>query len=286
MRNTAFIIVVLVGFFVNPGCNNNAEKQVSEKDTIRNAKKLPTPDSTDYEGCYEEFFKRLPRFSDSGSAYLVWKNGKRKSLTQFFKDEFMSPVSQYGKKDLDGDGISELIIFNYTGGAHCCDEYYFFRQKSGQDFEFKAHLMGGQACIDAASNLITYSFSELLGYFYSCYACSFNDSSGNFKTMREIQLKYTGPKLEIVPYDKNAEQQNLKNLDVLQKNGFEKIEETMDNGWRKEIAMNLAIWHFNHNKNWKQTKLLFNKYYKFPDASKVWKEFHRTLAESEKENSF
>jgi hypothetical protein len=60
----------------------------------------------------------------------------------------------------------------------------------------------------------------------------------------------------------------------------------MDSGWRKELAINLAIWHFNHNRNWKKTKKLFDNYYNFKDAPKVWTEFHRTMKEATKENSF
>lgn len=287
MRKTRISIFFFTGFFLITGCNNNTNRQVVEvrKDSVHNKKAADT-DTTNYYSCYENFFKELPRFNDSSSAYLVWNTGKRKSLTQFFKDEFMSPVSQYGKKDIDGDGVAELIIFNYTGGAHCCDEYYIFHQNNEREFEYKAHIMGGQACIEAATNTISYSFSETFGYFFSCYACEFSDSSGIFKTMREIQLKYAGSKLQVITYDSSSAKQNIINLQLLKNHGYEKVEGLMDNGWRKEFATNLAIWHYNHNKNWKQTKKLFDSYYTFKDAPKVWKEFHRTIIEAAKENSF
>lgn len=288
MRKTSISIFFFAGFFLMTGCNNNNDnRQVVEvrEDSIHN-KKAADINTTNYYSCYENFFKELPRFNDSSSAYLVWNTGKRKSLTQFFKDEFMSPVSQYGKKDIDGDGVAELIIFNYTGGAHCCDEYYIFHQNDEHNFEYKAHIIGGQACMEPATNTITYSFSETLGYFFSCYACGFSDSSGTFKTMREIQLKYAQSKLSVITYDTSAARQNLINLQVLKKHGYEKIEGLMDSGWRKEFAINLAIWHYNHNKKWKLTKKIFDKYYAFKDAFTVWKEFHSTLIEAAKENSF
>ncbi len=290
MRNCWLIIILLGGFFLMAGCNNNSEVVIKHKDSIQD-KKQPEKeadevDTTNYESCYEDFFKGLPRFNDSASAYLILGNGKRKSLTQFFKDEFMSPVSQYGIKDLDADGVKELIIFNYTGGPHCCDDYYIFRQKNEREFELKAHIMGGQACIDTATNIIGYSFSELLGYFFSCYACGFADSTGTFKTLREIHLKYSNARLQVITYDSILENQNPANLEVLQKHGYEKVEDMMDSGWRKEFAMNFAVWHYNHGKNWRQTKKLFQTYYTFQDAPKFWKEFYRTMMDAGKDNSF
>lgn len=282
------IILLVIDCFLMAACNDNdsGKKMAGVARDTSSLIKPPDVDTTSFDSCFEDFFKGLPRFSDSLSAYLVWQNGKRKTLTQFFKDEFMSPVSQYGKKDIDGDGITELVIFNYTGGAHCCDEYFIFSQKNENEFEYKAHIMGGQACIDPATNTITYSFSESLGYFFSCYACGISDSTGKFKTMREIQLKFADSKLQVVNYDTAAARQNITNLEILQQHGFEKIVGLMDNGWRKEFAINFAIWYYNHGKEWKQTKRLFDKYYTFKDADKVWKEFYRTMKEIAKENSF
>ena len=281
------LIILLVTIVIIVSCNNDdAAKRVikADKGTVHNS--YEDTGNIDFNSCYENFFKGLPRFRDSSIAYLVWKNKERKRLTQFFKDEFMGTVSQYGKKDLDGDGTMELIIFNYTGGAHCCDEYYIFSEKKEQEFEYKAHITGGQACIDATSNRISYSLSETLGYFFSCFACGMADTTGVFKTLREIQLKYAGSTLQVVTYDSLLAKQNISNLEVLKKNGFEKITGLMDNGWRKEFAINIAIWHYNHGKNWKLTKLLFDKYYTFKDSPKVWKEFYRTMSEAAKENDF
>lgn len=286
------MVGVVISFFlvvITTGCKYKADKQADDnvddstqivKDSVVNREDLA------FENCYENFFTELPKFKDSNSAFLLLKNGKKLTLTQFFRNEYMSPVSQYGRKDLDGDGIMELIIYNNTGGAHCCDEYYIFKQNNNDVFDFGAHIVSGQACIDAKTNIFTYSFSETLGYFFACYACGFQDSSGAFKIMREMRLQYRDSKLEIIPYDSTEEKQNLRNLDILQRHGFEKVEGLMDNGWRKEFAMNFAVWHYNHGKNWKSTKKLFDKYYNFKDAVKVWNEFYNILRDTEKENSF
>jgi len=262
------------------GCNSNADKfkegDGMDMDSAARA----------YAECYENFFADLPKFNDSSSALLILESTRKVSITQFFKEEYMSPVAQYGLKDLDSDGVTELVIYNNSGGAHCCDEYYIFSQINEKEFDFKSHLMGSGACISAVTNTISFSFSETLGYFFGCYACGFNDSSANFKTMRGIILQFKKGKLVVVPYSSAEEKQNIVNLQVLKNHGYEKVEGMMDNGWRKEFAMNLAVWHYNHGKDWDRTKKLFDNYYKFEDAEKVWNEFYHTLKESEKENSF
>lgn len=286
MQTGKWMILFFLIFLLTAGCDNNAKRNPG--DQIHDSMQAGEDDSSKlaYADCYENFFKALPKFSDSMSASLLLQDGKRITLTRFFRDEFMSQVSQYGKKDLDGDGTEELIVFNNTGGAHCCDEYYIFTQKTKNEFEFKAHLMGGETCIDATNNTFAYSFGETFGYFFTCYACEFEDSSGAFHSKREIQLKYASGKLQVIPYGSEDEKQIRVNLQILQDHGFEKVEGLMDSGWRKEFAMNLAVWHFNHNKDWKQTKQLFDQYYHFRDAAKVWKEFHNTLQEFGKENTF
>lgn len=288
MQTDRLIILLFFVFSIAAGCNNNVKKNPGGSMYDSSQAGRVDEDSTKlaYTDCYEIFFKALPKFKDSMSASLILQNGKRITLTRFFKDEFMSQVSEYGKKDLDGDGKEELIVFNNTGGAHCCDEYYIFSQKKDNEFQFKAHLMGGETCIDATDNTFTYSFSETFGYFFTCYACEFNDSTGTFHALREVQLKYDSGKLQVIPYNSADEKQNLTNLEILQNHGFEKVEGLMDSGWRKEFAMNLAVWHYNHNKDLKQTKALFDRYYNFQDAVKVWKEFYSSLQDFGKENTF
>jgi hypothetical protein len=281
------IILSLLGFVGLLACKDPAAGMQEAKGSDSMQFDQDSPDSTFViKSCYENFFNGLPHFRDSGSAVLILGDGTRTSLTQFFKDEFMSPVSEYGIKDLDRDGLNELIVFNNTGGAHCCDEYHIFHQRREDEFELKAHIMGGQTCIDPSTNAFNFSFTENLGYFFACYACEFEDSTGAFKPMRDISLVYSNGALEVTPYDSIAEKQNLFNLEVLQNHGFEDLEGMMDNGWRKEFAMNFAVWHFNHGKNWNNTRQLFRKYYNFSDSLKVWQEFFTTLTESARENTF
>jgi hypothetical protein len=284
-----WITRLMAGYFflalAATGCTGTADKQAGDK--AGDSVVAETPDEMLFdESCYNNFFTGLPKFKDSLSALLLLESGKKATLTQFFRDEYMSTMAQYGTKDLDGDGTIELVIYNNTGGAHCCDEYYIFQQKAKSEFRYQGQLVSGQVCVDAATNIFTYSFTETYGYFFGCYACTFQDSTGVFKSMREIQLRFSKNKFEVVPYDTAAEKQNILNLQVLYDHGYEELEGMMDNGLRKEFAMNFAVWHFNHGQDWKKTKKLFDQYYHFNDAVKIWMEFYNILKEVSQQNSF
>jgi hypothetical protein len=60
----------------------------------------------------------------------------------------------------------------------------------------------------------------------------------------------------------------------------------MDEGLRKEFAMNLVVYYYSFGRNLAQTQQLFNKYYKFPDAKKIWAEFARQLQGIRKSSDF
>jgi hypothetical protein len=268
-------------------CSSNENKaKTATVDSASSVNDQGDNDTVTYRDCNENFFGGLQQFSDSPGINIKLKNGKSMNWKRFKEEELMSENVRYGLKSLDNDTIPELIILNNTGGAHCCDEIYIF-QKTGDSFVQKARLFGGFICIDAASNIFTFSFNETLAYFYACYACAFQDSLSEFRTMREIELKYDNGRLYIISHNPETEKQLLKNFSILNNHGYEEIDQgLMDSGWRKEFAMNFAVWHYNHGKNWKETRLIFEKYYHFKDADKVWKEFYATLREAEKENSF
>jgi hypothetical protein len=234
--------------------------------------------------CIKPFFDGLEKMPDSNRAILVMKNGREMAWMNFLKNELMTEHANWGLSNFDNDTIPELLVHNYTGGAHCCEELYVF-EKSGRKYKLKAKLFGGFQCIDASSKIVSFSFNETLGYFYSCYACGYQDSSAGFRPIREIDLKYTDGKFAVVPYNADVDKQVIKNLEILKEHGFEDIDQgLMDSGWRKEFALNLAVWHYNHGKNWTETKKLFDTYYPFKDATKIYKEFYRIIKDAEKES--
>jgi hypothetical protein len=269
-------------------CNNNQDKQVTpRKDTVKNNNPVDTAVAVEtmiYDDCNDEFFSQTSKSIDTSALKVKLKNGHRYTWKEFVNDELMSSQVSWGLKDLDNDSLDELVVFNYTGGAHCCNELYIFK-KAGAEYIQKGKLFAGFECIDAQSNMISYSLNESLGYFFGCYACGFTDETGTFKTIREIELRYDHGRFVTVPYSAERENQLFQNLEVLGKHKYEDMEEgLMDSGWRKEFAMNFAVWHYNHGKNWRATKELFDKYYKFKDAPRVWKEFRYTLREMEKDS--
>ena len=78
------------------------------------------------------------------------------------------------------------------------------------------------------------------------------------------------------------------NLAKMGEQPYEELKEAIDqdNGLRKEFAMNLAVYHYSFGRNLVVTQKLFNKYYKFPDAKKVWAEFVKHLQYIRKESDF
>lgn len=279
-------LIPFLSILVLASCNNNGDKKASNTDSLAlSADSTRAGDSLVYEDCYEKFFKSETQLTDSNSITLILKNGSPVTLGKFFSGENTSKYARSIVKSIDNDTIPELITYNYTGGAHCCDEITVFsKEKNG--YKFKARLYGGFVCADPATNVFTYSFNETLGYFFGCYACGFSDSAQGFTTLREIQLRYAKGKFEIQRYSAEEEKQLLHNLQVLQQHGYEDLQDgMMDSGLRKEFAMNFAVWHYNNGKNWDATKKLFDQYYTFKDADKVWREFYGTLKDAEKQSS-
>lgn len=278
--------IVAASFLALVACNNNRDKKVSSADSLAIAKdSIRNSDSLVYEDCYEQFFKSGSDLKDTSGIMLVMKDGSQVSFNQYVSGENASRYARYTLKSVDGDTIPELVTYNYTGGAHCCDEMIVFA-KDKKGYSFRAKLYGGFACIDPATNAFTYSLNETLGYFFGCYACGFSDSTNGFATMREIELRYANGKFHIQRYSAENEKKLVHNLQVLHDHGYEEIEDgMMDNGWRKEFAMNFAVWHYNNGKNWNATKKLFDQYYTFQDAAKVWKEFVNTLKAGEKQST-
>ena len=244
------------------------------------------------EDCYDKFFQQSEKISSPDKTMLVKKNGKTVSLTAFLKtnppDILIANQSQFGLADLDNDGKKELVIYNYTGGAHCCDEFYIFKNIALNKYQYAAKTFAGDVCI-MDKNEFTYNFYQQFGYFFTCFACEYQDTSDVAPgPLRNIVLKYSKGRLMVIPGDKELRSMINDNLGKLKEQPYEKLSQDydQDNGLRKEFAFNLAVYYYSFGKNLIETKKLFDKYYKFPDAKKVWSEFVLILAQIKKDNDF
>lgn len=209
---------------------------------------------------------------------LILKNKKIVSLSAYIK-QLQGSQNYSTLKDIDGDGKKELILYSFTGGAHCCAEFYFFNNSAPGKYRFSAKLSGGNTCI--TKDTFDFSFTEYYGYFFTCYACAFpgEEEQNGYTYPGGVSLIYRYGKFQVVPGDDELKKRINHNLSVISKLKWDGGAggERFDDGRRKEVAMNLATYYFSFGKNLVDTKALFTKYYKFKDATKVWTEFSTTL---------
>jgi hypothetical protein len=239
------------------------------------------------ENCMAKFIERSVK-PVAAKTQVITKAGKTLSLAGFVKTVDSGNFSEQMLVDLDNDGKKELIVTNYTGGAHCCDEVYVFSNITDLKYKHTARLIAGNTCI-TDSNLFIYDFYEQFGYFFTCFACSYSDSSDTApEPVHNITLKYQKGKLTVVPGDTELKNTISDNLGKLGEQPYETLEDgiAQDNGLRKEFAMNLAVYYYSFGRSLAATQQLFNKYYKYRDAKKVWAAFARQLEYMRKDNDF
>ncbi|MEP6700830.1 MAG: hypothetical protein ABJA85_05925 [Bacteroidota bacterium] len=252
--------------------------------------------------CTKAFFGRSEKIESPSKVVLVTKNMKTVKLSGFLATIFshsgefinapstfkMPKLQDYDLIDLDNDGKKELVIMNNTGGAHCCDEFYFFKNTGPDKYQFAAKTFAGDVCV-SDNNIFAFNFYQQLGYFFTCFACGYTDTSDAAPVeVRGILLEYKKGKLTVIPGDQEMRSIINDNLGKLGEQPYEKLATSIDqdNGLRKEFAMNLAVFYYSYGKNLPETQKLFNKYYKFPDAKKVWAEFIKQLQSIRKQNDF
>lgn len=233
------------------------------------------------------FFQQGQKAVDQAKLLVVNKAGKTVSLKKFIETE-LSEYADHVLADLDNDGKNELLIYDFTGGAHCCDEIYIFRSSVGGKFQHAAKIFAGNTLITSEKQFV-FNFYEHFGYFFTCYACGYTDTTDEAPIeVNSINLYYKQGKLLIKKGDQELRSTINDNLAKLCEQPFELLEDNIsfDNGQRKEIALNLAVFHYAFGKNIVATKKLYDKYYKYPDARKVWTSFTKTLQSVRVNNDF
>lgn len=233
------------------------------------------------------FFQQGEKVMDPAKTMLVTKARKTVSLKKFTETE-LSDYANHALADLDNDGKKELLLYNFTGGAHCCDEVYIFRYTTPGKYQYAAKLFAGNTIITSDKQFV-YNFYEHFGYFFTCFACAYTDTTDEAPLeVRSINLKYVKGKLLVVKGDQELRSTINDNLSKLGEQPYEVLDEidSFDNGLRKEVAFNLVVFYYSFGKSLPATQQLFNKYYKFPDARKVWAAFVKKLQELKANNDF
>ncbi len=218
---------------------------------------------------------------------LITKARKTVKLSVMMKNEEMM-LSEHVLADLDNDGKKELLINNFTGGAHCCDEILIYKNIAVNKYQHVARLFAGHTVITPEKEF-KFSFHENFGYFFTCYACSYTDTSDAAPlNVADLTLKYNKGKLSIVPGDAELKSIINDNLGKLGEQPYQTPDPELnqDDGLRKEIAFNLAAYYFSFGKNIVETQKLFNKYYKHKDAKAVWAAFVKQLNYMRTQNDF
>lgn len=238
------------------------------------------------------FFQEGEKIKTPDKVRLRLKNKKQQTLAAFFKElgygdpdspQFMDHVLS----DLDNDGKKELLIWNYTGGAHCCDEIWLFRPLGNSLYQYTHKLFAGNIQITAGKEFV-YNFHEQMGYFFTCFACGYEDSTGRLVPLAAVSLRYQQGKLLVQPGDTALKKIINANLSLLGSRPFQALDEewSQDDGWRKEIALNLAVFYYSFGRNLSATCQLFLKHYRHPDAVRFWDRFREQIRYIRTQNDF
>lgn len=239
--------------------------------------------------CFETFFHSAAKPKTPGRIRLL-VNKREQSLGSYLRQTISGLEQRTALQDLDGDGKAELVIYNFTGGAHCCDEFYFFKPIGPNKYAPAGKLFAGNTCVTGTTFL--FDFAEPFGYFYTCYACELegkkNKAGDSYERLANISLRYKDGRLVVNTGDEDLKEKLVRNLRYIKSLGWDggvKPGE-FDDGRRKALAQTLAVYYFSFGKKATELKALFASYYPYKDASVVWKEFSDLLTNMQSQNSF
>lgn len=243
-------------------------------------------DTTD---CLGAFFKKWQPVRGKTPVILVDQKKKTATLSSILKRNSLGESVKAGLLDLDRDGNKELLLYQFTGGAHCCDIVSIYVASGNNRYALANTLFAGNTCI--YDSIFVFNFYESFGYFFTCYACdySFNSKLPGLQYTSEIRLRFRKDRLEVIPGTATLLAQIKKNLSLLTAlnwDGGVKTEGDQDDGRRKDVALNLAVYYYSFGRDLPGTRKLFENYYKYRDARKVWSEFSLQLERIRAENTF
>lgn len=232
------------------------------------------------------FFQNEEKAGNPAKLQVITRQGKTTTLQALLKS--FGNFGDHVLADMDGDNKKELVLYNYTGGAHCCDEIYIYRQITPFRYQYTGKLFAGSTQIREDRSM-RFDLYESFGYFFTCYACSIPETEDEASlNLSGISVRYRNGKLHIVPGDKELRSAILDNLGKMSEMDYSPITDKtlQDDGQRKAFVLNLAVFYFSFGKNMVETQKLFNRFYKHPDARQIWQAFVRHLQTIRKNNSF
>ena len=247
--------------------------EAQERDTLmyqRDSAILPSIDQTVL------FFQQAEKPADLSKTMVITKAGKTVSLATLIKPMWNPDLAL---TDLDNDEKKELLVYQYTNEKSgvfnaANDEIGFYKNTGNKKYQYAGKLSGGHSSITSSKEFI-FSLDYYFDKFLNCSNCNFSDTSDDAPIpLHTVTVKYVKGKLTVVKGDQELRSMISDNLGKL---GERAVPVDPGDGIRKEIAMNLAVYYYSFGKNLVATKTLFSKYYKQPDAKKIWIAFTKQL---------
>lgn len=267
MRSCRYIGLVVACFFYSSVLTAQEDSVMYAKDSVI---ALPADPTISY-------FQSGEKLADPGKVIVVTAAKKTMTLASLLSNSKLTSA-EHVVADLDDDGKKELLVLNFTdGSAGWEDEIWVYRQTGPNKFQYTAKLLGGLTVLTPEEDFV-FSLKGPFEKFFTCLPCNFKDTSDAAPIpLREISVRYNKGKWLLPKGDQELRsiiQHNLgklgENIPAVDPNGH-------DDGTRKEIAFNLAVFYYSFGKNLTATKALFTKYYKASDALKVWLAFSKKL---------
>lgn len=173
--------------------------------------------------------------------------------------------------DLDTDGVEELVLIEYTGGAHCCDRLTLFRAASSDTFQSVAAFTAQSVILDSSGEL---QVDITPSYFHTCYACAVTMPGPPVRSI--ARYRYRGPDV-VFARRKENDTLALRGLRYLSRQTVPSREEAnWDEGWRKAYAT-CILSYFYTTYDPETTKKLFDEYYHRTDREVLWRELEAMM---------
>lgn len=216
--------------------------------------------------------------------HIMLSLSNKKNISLF---KFTSTNGKFDFIDLDNDGNRELIVYLPSSkGLHPLDWVYFFKNIDSTKFIYAGKIVAAYEDIEITSDQeFILDIHHAFSYFFSCYACYYDYPAATI--ISHIKLRYNKGRLQIIT-DEKARNVLAYNMSLFAKDAYPVLQQELDKdeGQRKVMAINLAVYHYLMGRNFSDTKNFFYAYYKKEDAELFWKKFVDEVKAMDKLNDF